>query len=881
MLFANKESLAAELLCAICSDPWDSSKAASCPECDASFCFTCIEDHLAKSAKCPKCGAEHNLAEYSRPARVLRSMSDREVKVYCPNRPKECWTGPRVQLASHLSECPYDPRRVQFVGDAPEELQCPICTNVAQHPMTCGGCETVFCMTCIRLALTRKEECPHCCVGLTEDTLVAPRRAVLSLFDNLAVKCTSGCGWEGPRRELEPHFGACPNRAAPAPTPVAAPAATPAPAGTAPREVPPVVVAPAPAPVAAAAAVPAGASMTLVAKSLHPVVHAADSNVGFVSMAHIQAPATSDAMTAKRKTLQVSAVMDISGSMAGEKIALAKEALAFVVAELAAEDRFGLIAFDDRVEEVCTMCTMSEAGKSGAAAAIASLKDRGSTNLSGGLFAGIEQARDMPFVDVCDTTARKAKIPARSPPRSVANSSAPSLMARMTSMFSSAPAPVAHDRAEFTASYTMAKVKRDGVWKYRYTVTIELHDDATKTIGNFQVMSNRGAKIAGTRNGNRIVCMGADLTSAVPKFSLTPTLTNGATVASFEFITPEDEEEGSTRFVMENGTTTPVPTNRSPAKSPVPASVSRVVMLFTDGQANCGITGVEELVAATRKKLGEDAAKDVTVFTFGFGSGHNASLLQAIAESSQGTYYFVKEAAQMKEIFADCLGGLLSIVATGLQLAIRPALGVKIERVMTQFPTSADANGVWTVKIKDLYGEEQRDILVQTSVAPRKVGGAAPIVSYVLTCENVVLGAAQTVTAETSVPTVADAYTGSPDVAVDQQLNRFKTTEALEQARKLADEGRVAEANMCVKQVAFAMQGAYSAETDYTRALRRDLDQAVAFTESESMWNREGQKQVNRMKSSHAQQRANCVDEADDDAYGTSAKKAMRSKARK
>src|SRR6185503_696140 len=52
----------------------------------------------------------------------------------------------------------------------------------------------------------------------------------------------------------------------------------------------------------------------------------------------------------KRHRLNLSLVLDRSGSMEGEKIARAREAAAFCIDQLLAEDRISLVIFDDVVE---------------------------------------------------------------------------------------------------------------------------------------------------------------------------------------------------------------------------------------------------------------------------------------------------------------------------------------------------------------------------------------------------------------------------------------------------------------------------------------------------------------------------------------------------
>eukprot|EP00730_Choanoeca_flexa_P005023 TRINITY_DN11865_c1_g4_i4.p2 TRINITY_DN11865_c1_g4~~TRINITY_DN11865_c1_g4_i4.p2 ORF type:complete len:456 (+),score=136.13 TRINITY_DN11865_c1_g4_i4:1977-3344(+) len=96
-----------------------------------------------------------------------------------------------------------------------------------------------------------------------------------------------------------------------------------------------------------------------------------------------------------RPPVDIVTVFDVSGSMGGEKIKLAVATLKFMIANLKDTDRFGLITFDSNVYTSFELTRMDQNGKAKAAAIVAELHSGSRTNLSGGLFEGIEmmQAR--------------------------------------------------------------------------------------------------------------------------------------------------------------------------------------------------------------------------------------------------------------------------------------------------------------------------------------------------------------------------------------------------------------------------------------------------------------------------------------------------------
>lgn len=91
----------------------------------------------------------------------------------------------------------------------------------------------------------------------------------------------------------------------------------------------------------------------------------------------------------KRVPLNISLVLDRSGSMAGEKIAYARKAAAFVVAQLTDQDVLSIVHYDEHVEVMSPSAPVKN--KEALIGKINALTDRGSTNLTGGMLEGYTQ----------------------------------------------------------------------------------------------------------------------------------------------------------------------------------------------------------------------------------------------------------------------------------------------------------------------------------------------------------------------------------------------------------------------------------------------------------------------------------------------------------
>lgn len=63
-------------------------------------------------------------------------------------------------------------------------------------------------------------------------------------------------------------------------------------------------------------------------------------------------------------------------------------------------------------------------------------------------------------------------------------------------------------------------------------------------------------------------------------------------------------------------------------------------------------------------------ARNTNIFTFGYGTEHDANILRTIAEAGNGLFYFIDNQESIPESFCDCLGGLLSVAAQNLVLTL-------------------------------------------------------------------------------------------------------------------------------------------------------------------------------------------------------------------
>ena len=92
-----------------------------------------------------------------------------------------------------------------------------------------------------------------------------------------------------------------------------------------------------------------------------------------------------------RRPVNVALVLDRSGSMGGEKIRLAREAVSLALRTLRATDRFSLVVYDDRVDVVVESTPATAEAVRNVLDRLDRIDARGSTDLGGGWLKGCEQ----------------------------------------------------------------------------------------------------------------------------------------------------------------------------------------------------------------------------------------------------------------------------------------------------------------------------------------------------------------------------------------------------------------------------------------------------------------------------------------------------------
>ncbi|CAH9138240.1 unnamed protein product [Cuscuta epithymum] len=241
-----------------------------------------------------------------------------------------------------------------------------------------------------------------------------------------------------------------------------------------------------------------------------------------------------------------------------------------------------------------------------------------------------------------------------------------------------------------------------------------------------------------------------------------------------------------------------VMTNRR-SKNPVNS-----IILLSDGQDTYTLnnpygtnteTGYRSLLPVLMRR---GSGLHIPVHTFGFGSDHDAVAMHSISESSGGTFSFIEAEGVIQDAFAQCIGGLLSVVVQDLRIEVEcvdPTLQLGSIKSGSYNNSLKLGKRGGVIEVGDLYAEEERDFVVMMDI---------PTV-HVSTNDHMNLMSVKCVYKDpilknmVKMDDVADVTIRRPisvdreevSMEVDKQRNRLRAAEAMEEAKAAADRGEL------------------------------------------------------------------------------------------
>ncbi|GAB2286849.1 hypothetical protein Dimus_021239 [Dionaea muscipula] len=253
----------------------------------------------------------------------------------------------------------------------------------------------------------------------------------------------------------------------------------------------------------------------------------------------------------------------------------------------------------------------------------------------------------------------------------------------------------------------------------------------------------------------------------------------------------------------------------------------------------------------------------IPVHTFGFGTDHDASSMHSISETSGGTFSFIETESAIQDAFAQCIGGLLSVVVQQLHVSIEsvhPAVGIRSVK-SGSYPSRVMADGhTGYIDVGDLYADEERDFLIYLNV-PTELSDGKETSLLKVRCIFKDPFTKEMVTLEGEEVKVARPETVEQEVVsleVDRHRNRLHAAEAMSQARAAAERGELASAVSILENCRKMLSETVSAKCKerLSVALDAELREMQERMASRHVYESSGRAYILSGLSSHSWQRA-------------------------
>ncbi|CAN8295046.1 unnamed protein product [Cochlearia groenlandica] len=291
------------------------------------------------------------------------------------------------------------------------------------------------------------------------------------------------------------------------------------------------------------------------------------------------------------------------------------------------------------------------------------------------------------------------------------------------------------------------------------------------------------------------------------------------------------------------------------------------MMLLSDGQDNFTLNHFEVRLRADYESLLPRSCR-IPIHTFGFGSDHDAELMHTISQVSSGTFSFIEAEDVIRDAFAQCIGGLLSVVILeqAVEIECLHEQGLKISSIKAgsyRSRVSSDARTA-TIDVGDMYAEEERDFLVILEIPSCDNVRAEPESMSLLKVwcvykDPITNEIIRVESGELSIQRPME-LTGDEVVSieVDRQLNRFLASQAMSEARVLADAGDLNAAVGLLRNRERELSETVSAQSSdrLCGSLSAELSALQERMTSRSMYRASGRAYAYSSMSSHSAQRA-------------------------
>ncbi|PSR89952.1 Von Willebrand factor, type A protein [Actinidia chinensis var. chinensis] len=253
----------------------------------------------------------------------------------------------------------------------------------------------------------------------------------------------------------------------------------------------------------------------------------------------------------------------------------------------------------------------------------------------------------------------------------------------------------------------------------------------------------------------------------------------------------------------------------------------------------------------------------IPVHACGFGEDHDAALMHYVSESSGGTFSFIEAEDVIQDAFAQCIGGLLSVVVQDLQVefeCVHRSLQLGSIKAGSYKTSLMPDSRMGSIGVGDLYAEEERDFLVTIDIPVDASCEEMPLLKVKCVYSDPITEEWVTLEEANELKIQRPETTGDliVSVEVDRQRNRLRAAEAMEEARAAAERGDLDVAVNILKSCREALLETVSAQAgdQLCSALAAELKEMQERMVNQHIYESSGRAYVLSGLSSHMWQRA-------------------------
>ncbi|XP_074307813.1 E3 ubiquitin-protein ligase WAV3-like isoform X2 [Silene latifolia] len=253
----------------------------------------------------------------------------------------------------------------------------------------------------------------------------------------------------------------------------------------------------------------------------------------------------------------------------------------------------------------------------------------------------------------------------------------------------------------------------------------------------------------------------------------------------------------------------------------------------------------------------------IPVHTFGFGVDHDAVAMHSISEASGGTFSFIEVESVIQDAFAQCMGGLLSVVTQELLVSVEcvhPTLELRSIEAGSYFVQLTDNARLGQINVGDLYAEEDKHFLATLNI-PKASINEMPLLKVNCSYRDPLTN--NPISLDEVVVKIDRPETQGPgplvvSIEVDRQRNRLRAAEAMSEAKSVAEGGDLAGAILILERCREMLSASTSTQAGdpMTVGLGNELREIQERMCNRQIYEASGRAYVLSGLSSHSWQRA-------------------------